>query len=213
MDHHDTAAAGGSRFNVSRWALDHPALTRYLLVVLMVLGVAAYFQLGQDEDPPFTFRAMVVTGLLARRQRAADGRPGHRQDREDTAGGAVCRQDPQLHPAGRVLHHPAGEGLDATARGGQQLLPGTQAHRRHAQHAAGRGHRAGFNDDFGDVFGSIYALSADGFSPEELRQHAERVRERCCGCPTWPRCSCTGCRPSGCSSRSRRSGWRSWAWT
>ena len=26
----------------------------------MVLGVAACFQLGQDEDPPFTFRAMVV---------------------------------------------------------------------------------------------------------------------------------------------------------
>jgi multidrug efflux pump len=30
------------------------------MVVLMALGVAAYFQLGQDEDPPFTFRAMVV---------------------------------------------------------------------------------------------------------------------------------------------------------
>jgi len=48
------------RFNISRWALEHPALTRYLMVVLMVLGLAAYFQLGQDEDPPFTFRAMVV---------------------------------------------------------------------------------------------------------------------------------------------------------
>ncbi|MFZ3123763.1 MAG: efflux RND transporter permease subunit [Acidovorax sp.] len=47
-------------FNLSRWALDHPALTRYLMVVLMLLGFAAYFQLGQDEDPPFTFRAMVV---------------------------------------------------------------------------------------------------------------------------------------------------------
>ena len=58
-------AIGGSlgrvkRFNISRWALEHPALTRYLLVVFMVLGLAAYFQLGQDEDPPFTFRAMVV---------------------------------------------------------------------------------------------------------------------------------------------------------
>ena len=49
-----------SGFNLSRWALDHPALTRYLMVVLMLLGVAAYFQLGQDEDPPFTFRAMVI---------------------------------------------------------------------------------------------------------------------------------------------------------
>src|SRR5512137_1985057 len=48
------------RFNISRWALEHPALTRYLMVVLVVLGFAAYFQLGQDEDPPFTFRVMVV---------------------------------------------------------------------------------------------------------------------------------------------------------
>ena len=57
-----TPAADGasSRFNISRWALEHPALTRYLMVVLLVLGAAAYFQLGQDEDPPFTFRAMVV---------------------------------------------------------------------------------------------------------------------------------------------------------
>lgn len=53
-------AAEPSRFNISRWALDHPALTRYLMAVLLVLGFAAYFQLGQDEDPPFTFRAMVV---------------------------------------------------------------------------------------------------------------------------------------------------------
>ena len=41
-----------SRFNLSRWALEHPALTRYLKVVLMVLGMAAYFQLGQDGDCP-----------------------------------------------------------------------------------------------------------------------------------------------------------------
>jgi len=54
------AASERERFNLSRWALEHPALTRYLMVVLMVLGAAAYFQLGQDEDPPFTFRAMVV---------------------------------------------------------------------------------------------------------------------------------------------------------
>ena len=47
-------------FNLSRWALDHAALTRYLMLVLMLLGAAAYFQLGQDEDPPFTFRVMVI---------------------------------------------------------------------------------------------------------------------------------------------------------
>ena len=47
-----SAATERERFNLSRWALEHPALTRYLMVVLMVLGFASYFQLGQDEDPP-----------------------------------------------------------------------------------------------------------------------------------------------------------------
>ena len=53
-------AAARSRFNPSRWAIEHPALTRYLLIVLMLLGGAAYTQLGQDEDPPFTLRVMIV---------------------------------------------------------------------------------------------------------------------------------------------------------
>ena len=35
-----------------------------------------------------------------------------------------------------------------------------------------------FNDEFGDVYGSIYALSADGFTDEELREQADRVRQR-----------------------------------
>ena len=47
-------------FNLSKWALDHTALTRFLMIVLLILGASAYFQLGQDEDPPFTFRMMVV---------------------------------------------------------------------------------------------------------------------------------------------------------
>ena len=54
------SSTDNTRFNLSRWALEHPALTRYLMVVLMVLGMASYFQLGQDEDPPFNFRAMSV---------------------------------------------------------------------------------------------------------------------------------------------------------
>lgn len=37
----------GASFNVSRWALEHPALTRYLMVVLMLMGFVAYFQPGQ----------------------------------------------------------------------------------------------------------------------------------------------------------------------
>ena len=47
-------------FNLSRWAVEHAPLTRFLMIVLLLLGVTSYFQLGQDEDPPFVFRLMVV---------------------------------------------------------------------------------------------------------------------------------------------------------
>ena len=50
-------------FNLSRWALEHIPLTRYLIVALLLGGIFSYSRLGQDEDPPFTFRAMVVRAI------------------------------------------------------------------------------------------------------------------------------------------------------
>jgi multidrug efflux pump len=58
-----SAAEPGSGFNLSRWAIQHASLTVYFFIVLIIAGTIAYFQLGQDEDPPFTFRAMVVRAV------------------------------------------------------------------------------------------------------------------------------------------------------
>lgn len=178
MDKHGTPATPASRFNVSRWALDHPALTRYLLIVLMVLGVAAYFQLGQDEDPPFAFRAMVVTAFWP---------------------GATAQQmaDQVTDKIERTLQEvPYVDKLRSFSRPGESFTIMQVKDSTPPRDVANSFYQArkrigdmrntlppgvigpGFNDDFGDVFGSIFALSADGFSPEELRQHAERVRER-----------------------------------
>jgi len=49
------------RFNLSQWALDHRPFVFYLMLFSIVAGLIAYWQLGRDEDPPFAFRAMVVT--------------------------------------------------------------------------------------------------------------------------------------------------------
>ena len=48
------------KLNLSEWALRHQSLVRYLMVMLMLAGVWAYTQLGQKEDPEFTFKAMLV---------------------------------------------------------------------------------------------------------------------------------------------------------
>src|SRR5512139_2512348 len=48
------------RFNLSEWALHHRQFVLYLIVVFAVIGALAYGRLGQSEDPPFTFKVMVI---------------------------------------------------------------------------------------------------------------------------------------------------------
>jgi multidrug efflux pump len=50
-------------FNLSEWALEHLAFTGFMMVLLLLGGIFAYFTLEQREDPKFTFRVMVVKTL------------------------------------------------------------------------------------------------------------------------------------------------------
>ena len=167
-----------SRFNVSRWALEHPALTRYLMVVLMVLGVAAYFQLGQDEDPPFTFRAMTVQAFW----------PGASAQQMAEQVTDKIEKSLQEVPYADKIRSYTKPGESLTILQLKDSSPPKEVGNVWYQTRKKIGDirstlPAGvvgpvFNDDFGDVYGSIYALSADGFSKEELRVFADRVRQR-----------------------------------
>src|SRR5215470_20252699 len=54
------AQALRSRFNLSEWALRHRPFVLYLIVVAAAMGIMSYERLGQSEDPPYTFRVMVI---------------------------------------------------------------------------------------------------------------------------------------------------------
>ena len=54
------ASAIKSRINLSEWILNHQTLVLYLILILTVSGLLAYTKLGQSEDPPFTFKVMLV---------------------------------------------------------------------------------------------------------------------------------------------------------
>ena len=58
-----SAAAASRRFNLSRWAIDHGGFTAFLLVLLLAAGAVSFLRIGQKEDPDFTFRIMVVQVL------------------------------------------------------------------------------------------------------------------------------------------------------
>ena len=52
-----------SRFNVSAWAVAHPALILFLIVMLGTGGLFSYRSLGRGEDPSFTIKLVVVTAI------------------------------------------------------------------------------------------------------------------------------------------------------
>ncbi|WP_294768164.1 efflux RND transporter permease subunit [uncultured Rhodoferax sp.] len=165
-------------FNLSKWALDHVALTRYLMIVLLLLGVASYFQLGQDEDPPFTFRAMVVRTYWP---------------------GATAQQvaEQVTDKIERTLQEvPYADKIRSYSKPGEsQIIFQIKDSSKPAdvpnvwytvRKKVGdiRGTLPGgvigpfFNDDFGDVYGVIYALESDGFNYAELKSFADEVRQR-----------------------------------
>ncbi|MFP5465140.1 MAG: efflux RND transporter permease subunit, partial [Gammaproteobacteria bacterium] len=181
-DSHANAAGKGpswiERLNLSQWALDHQAFTRYLMIVLMVLGVTAYFQLGQDEDPPFTFRAMVVRAywpgataqqmaeqVAERIEKTLQEVPYADKIRSYSKPGETLIIF-QLKDASRPAEVPQ---IWYTVRKKIGDLRGSLP-----QGVIG----PFYNDEFGDVFGVIYALQGEGFSPAERQDVADDVRQR-----------------------------------
>ena len=165
-------------FNLSRWALDHVALTRFLMVVLLILGTSAFFQLGQDEDPPFTFRLMVVRAFWP---------------------GATAQQmaEQVSDKIERTLQEvPNADKIRSYSKPGETTILFQVKDSTRAAEVANIWYTvrkkvgdikptlpAGvqgpfFNDDFGDVYGVIYALEADGFTPAEAKSFADEARQK-----------------------------------
>lgn len=189
------SAPGRPGFNVPRWAIAHPALTRYLLIVLMVLGAAAYTQLGQDEDPPFTFRIMVVQAFW----------PGAAPQQMAEQVTDRIERTLQEVPYANVIrsYTKSGESLtllelaeDAPPQEVAQVWYQVRKRIGDMRSTLPQGVVGPvFNDDFGDVYGSIFALAADGFSPEELREFADEVRHRLLQLPDVAKVSSFGVQP------------------
>jgi len=205
------------RFNLSKWALDHGSLTRYLMRGADAAGLwPPYFQLGQDEDPPFTFRAMVVRtywpGATAQ-QVAEQVTDKIERTLQEVPYADKIRSYSKPGESQIIL---AAEGLAPPQRGAQRLVP--RCARRSATCARTLPQGVSgpfFNDEFGDVYGVIYALYGRWLQPCRdcktfalTRASAPAARARC----GQGRAVRRAAREAS-TSRSRRSAWRSWAWT
>ncbi|RQZ40135.1 AcrB/AcrD/AcrF family protein [Burkholderia sp. Bp9090] len=164
------------RFNLSAWALRHQALVVYLIALATLAGILAYTRLAQSEDPPFTFRVMVIRTFWP---------------------GASARQvqEQVTDRIGRKLQEtPAIDFLRSYSRPGESLIfftmkdsapvqdvPETWYQIRKKVGDIGHTLPPGvqgpfFNDEFGDVYTNIWTLEGDGFTPAQLHDYADQLR-------------------------------------
>ena len=168
-------------FNLSRWALEHIPLTRYLMAVLLIGGMLGYANLGQDEDPPFTFRAMVLQAYW----------PGAT---------ALQMAEQVTDKLERKLQEtPYIDEITSYSKPGETLILLELRESTPPKETAAAWYQVRkkigdikntlpsgvvgpfFNDEFGDTYGSIFALSGDGFTYAEMKDYADEVRQQLLG--------------------------------
>jgi multidrug efflux pump len=163
-------------FNLSEWALRHQPLVRFLIVLLALVGVLSYQKLGQSEDPPFTFKVMVV--------------------RTEWPGASAREMEEQVTDRieKKLQEVPNVDYLRSYSRPGESVVlfvakdstPAKDVPDIFYQVRKKIGDIRGtlpttirgpyFNDEFGDVFGNIYALTGDGFDYAQLKAETDKIR-------------------------------------
>ena len=164
------------RFNVSAWALHNRGLVLYFMVALAVIGTWSYLRLGQSEDPPFTFKAMVVRTLW----------PG--ATAEEVSQQVTERVEKAVMNTGRYefVRSYSRPGESQVILMARDSMPSREVPELWYQVRKKVGDiratlPAGtvgpfFNDEFGDTFGNIYALTGPGFDYALLKDYADRIQ-------------------------------------
>jgi multidrug efflux pump len=161
--------------NLSAWAIKNRTLVRFAMLVLALVGIFSYQKLGQSEDPPFTFRVMVVQtywpGATAAEvsQQVTD-----RIEKKLLETGQYEFLRSYSKPGESMVMFMAKDAM--TSDHVPELWYQVRKKVGDIRHTLPQGVQGPFfNDEFGDTFGNIYALSGDGFDYATLKNYAERI--------------------------------------
>lgn len=162
--------------NLSELALKNKVLVWYFIVIVAIAGVFSYMKLGRMEDPAYTVRQMVVTvawpGATAQQM----------QDQVTDKIEKKLQDTPNLDyiksyssPGQAVIY------VNLTDQAPADSIRSTWHEVRNLTEDMKKELPEGvygpyYNDRFDDVYGSVYAITGDGYSYEELRQKAEKIR-------------------------------------
>ncbi|MBB3930279.1 multidrug efflux pump subunit AcrB [Kaistia hirudinis] len=165
-------------FNLSRWAIQHQGITRFLFFVILIAGVIGLLRMGQKEDPDFTFRVMIVQAVW----------PG---------ASLADMQDQVVNKIERKLQEvPHLDYLRSFTRAGSTIITVAIKGDANGPDVADAFYQVRkkvgdiapelpsglygpyFNDEFGDTFITLYAITGDGYSFPELKGFAKAARDQ-----------------------------------
>lgn len=167
--------------NLAEWAIRHKQIVYFFIIAIITGGLWSYFHLGRSEDPDFTIRQAVVTAAWP---------------------GASAQQITQqvTDPLEKKLQDTKGlDYIKSFTHDGKTVIYVNLKDSVSKEEIQTRWHEIRnlvndewgslpsgvmgpyINDRFDDVYGSIYAVTGDGFSYEEKRKYAENIRRRLTG--------------------------------
>ena len=163
-------------FNLSAWALRNRQIVLFLMLLLAIVGGLSYTKLGQSEDPPFTFKAMVIRTLW----------PG--ATAEEVSRQVTERIEKKLMETGEY------ERIVSFSRPGESQVTFMARDSLHSAQIPELWYQVRkkisdirytlppdiqgpfFNDEFGTTFGNIYSLSGEGYDYAVLKDYADRIQ-------------------------------------
>ena len=164
------------RFNLSEWALGNRALVLFMMIALAVIGAWSYKHLGQSEDPPFTFKAMVV-------QAAWPGATAEQVSRQVTEPIEKALMNTGQFEFIQSYSRPGESQVIFMARDSMRSKDVPELFYQVRKKVGDIRSQLPaevvgpfFNDEFGDTFGNIYALTGKGFDYALMRDYADRIQ-------------------------------------
>lgn len=167
--------------NLAEWAIRHKQIVYFFIIAIITGGLWSYFHLGRSEDPDFTIRQAVVTAAwpgASAQQITQQVTDPLEKKLQDTKGLDYIKSF--THDGKTVIYVNLKDSVPK-----EEIQTRWHEIRNLVNDEWGSlpsGVRGPYiNDRFDDVYGSIYAVTGDGFSYEEKRKYAENIRRRLTG--------------------------------
>ena len=163
-------------FNLSEWALRNRQIVLFLMLLLAVVGALSYTKLGQSEDPPFTFKAMVIrTNWPGATAQEVSRQVTERIEKKLMETGEYERIVSFSRPGESQVTFIARDSMHSVEI--PDLWYQVRKKVSDIRHTLPPGIQGPFfNDEFGTTFGNIYALTGEGFDYAVLKDYADRIQ-------------------------------------